>query len=103
MSLFGNMGALQTQQQPATMGTMPAQAQDPQSQYLAQALKAIGSTPSQGNPMGLSSNLLAEALLKYKQDQLQRQQQSLQNPSPMGVDPSMSIANGGGADIGSLF
>lgn len=43
----------------------PAQAQDPQSQYLLQALQSLGKTPQMGNAMGLGSNLLADALTQY--------------------------------------
>ncbi len=41
---------------------------DPQSQYLAQALKSMAARP-QGNVTGLSGNLLATAIMKYMNGQ----------------------------------
>lgn len=62
-----------------TYGTMPlgqTAAQDPHSAYLQQALQAMlsGKQGNQGNPMGLGSNLLAEALDRYGLANGQRQQ-----------------------------
>lgn len=57
---------------PLTMA--PAQAQDPHSQYLADALASMASSHPQGNVMGLTSNLLAQALAQYGDAQRQGQQ-----------------------------
>lgn len=112
----------QPQQQAGPMGASPmAQAQgqplmgaqDPKSQYLAAALSALQKTPSQGSPMGLGANLLADALdqyaLKRQQDQLSGQGHvNFTNPTVQ-LDPSQlpqanlqarqfmpNIINGGG-------
>lgn len=91
MSLFGNMGpTTQVQQAPQTVGVLP-QAQDPQSQYLAEALKSIGQPKQMGNPMGLATNLLASALDDYRQNR--PQQQGAQPPAwnSQGMDPTGSL------------
>lgn len=72
---YGFQGGQQPQQggpmgTPMVQGQQPmAQAQDPQSQYLAQALAAMakGSQPAVRSPMALDSNLLASALDQYGQ------------------------------------
>jgi hypothetical protein len=79
------------------MGAMmppPQQALDPQSQYLAAALQALGKTPQQGNAQGLAGNLLADALMQYKLGQI-RQPPTQPGGSylNMGGDP---FANGPG-------
>lgn len=80
-------------QQPQAMPMAPQQAQDPQSQYLAQAIAAMGKQP-QGNATGLSSNLLAEALMKYKMGQMQGQF----TPGGMGSD-----IGGAANDAGAMY
>lgn len=77
-------------------GQVPLQGPaDPKSQYLAQALAAMGGQ-QQGNVGGLSANLLAAALDQYglKQRQQQLQQNATfnaahPNATPVGVDPAM--------------
>lgn len=63
-----------------------AQAQDPQSQYLAAALASMQKQP-QGSATGLGENLLASALdqygLKQRGNQLQQQAQQQQTNSQL--------------------
>ena len=82
----------QAQPQPGPVGTMPAgqtNTQDPQSIYLQQALASMGKQ-QQGSPMGLGSNLLADALDQYAL----KQRQAQMAPTPQMADPGL----GGGND-----
>ena len=69
---------------------------DPESQYVAQLLKSLGSQP-QGNATGLDSNLMAEALLQYAQ------QQRTPTQTPMQVGPMSLTGAPGLADTSSAL
>jgi len=86
MGIFGFQrppGQAPQMAQPATApaSVVPSQA-DPSSQYLAQALQAMGSHP-QGNATGLAANLMSEALMRYGQGLRQQGQQPAFNPGPL--------------------
>jgi len=79
-----------TQQAPQTYNTAPlAQAQDPRSQYLTAALRALQQSAAQNaprTPMALGSDLLAEALDRYGLAQQSRQQQQQAFGQQLGQD-----------------
>src|SRR5689334_1178390 len=89
--LNGGAQGLAPQQQAGPMGAampqqMPPQAQDPHSQYLAQALAAMGKQPGPTTPMAMSADLLAQALDRYGLAQGQRRQST---PGAYGFNPTM--------------
>lgn len=91
------------QQAPQTYGTMPPGVTDPQSQYLAQALKSMQGQ-QQGSAGGLASNLLADALMQYglkrRQDQLNGPRDGKMMP---GILPHPGGAGGGAESMAGLF
>lgn len=72
---------LPTSQPPGGQSPTIGGQMDPESAYLASALKGLGQQPM-GSPTGLGSNLLADALLMYGYNQRQQQltqQNAIQN------------------------
>jgi len=72
------------------------QAQDPHSVYLQEALQSLGQLHSQGDAMGLGSNLLADALDQYALNR-RRQQLTAQYGSQQAAKSQAAAQQSAGA------